>query len=127
MTSFLTRLSGWSEDGVQVPPDMLQRLVAMAKETSLGKKALLQLVGLTVNCIYTFTLTLSLSLSSSPLSHVTHTCALSLSVYLPSPHTLHLFLSLNHSSPNLFSLSLSFFFSFEWLPWLLLSPRSDHS
>ena len=44
MTSVLSRLSAWSEDGVQVPQEMLQKIVDMAKQTSLGKKALLHLV-----------------------------------------------------------------------------------
>ena len=52
---------------MQLPSDMLQKLITMAKETTLGKTALLQLVsGLSLFLFFSPSLPLSLSLCLSP-------------------------------------------------------------
>lgn len=44
LVMFLDRLSGWSSDGVQLPGDMIGRVLSLAKETPQGKNAVVQLV-----------------------------------------------------------------------------------
>lgn len=41
---FLERLSGWSEDGVTISSGMLRAVLAQAKQSELGRKAIIQLV-----------------------------------------------------------------------------------
>ena len=42
--TFLELLSGWSDDGLQIVPDMLKKLANLAKSYPLGRGAIVQLV-----------------------------------------------------------------------------------
>ena len=42
--TFLDRVSGWSPDGLEVPTEMLKRILSSAKETRAGRNAIEQVV-----------------------------------------------------------------------------------
>ncbi len=44
LTLFLERVSGWASDGVQLPPELLKRIVTTARETPSGKNAIVEMV-----------------------------------------------------------------------------------